>query len=152
MSSKPTRMTKDRIEKMSKNERLKAAVEEYLQNQGAKTQKETGKKFRLKEYEISRYINKGPNGKQNILLLKDQEASLIKDLEQLIDQNIAVTKVMVKNMVIQLYKDRTGIIKENISDDWCKKFRKRNPCVKLKSVNFQDELPEISDQLKKSRI
>ncbi|KAM9995760.1 hypothetical protein ACTFIY_001934 [Dictyostelium cf. discoideum] len=95
---------------MDKEERLRLAVDHYKQNFENITQEEVA----------------------------EQEKILLKDLE-IINNNIAVTKEMVLDMVLSLYKERTGITKESISNEWWREFKQRNPNLKLKNISFQDK-------------
>ncbi|KAM9980555.1 hypothetical protein ACTFIY_002845 [Dictyostelium cf. discoideum] len=139
MASSQLRLTKDRISRMDKEERLRLAVDHYKQNFENITQEEVGKHFDVPSYEISRKMNCTSVKKHNRLLLAEQEKSLLKDLEEIINNNIAVTKEMVLDMVLSLYKERTGITKESISNEWWREFKQRNPNIKLKNISFQDK-------------
>ncbi|KAN0033051.1 hypothetical protein ACTA71_011259 [Dictyostelium dimigraforme] len=130
MSSIQIRQTKERISRLSKEDRLQFAVEYYNLNRGSVTQKEVGAYYDVPHYEISRSNERG--NKSNRILSKDQEAQLLVELEQIIDQGIPVTREMAMDMALKLYKDRTGIAKETLSDEWWRVYRKDNPSVKLK--------------------
>ncbi|KAM9990074.1 hypothetical protein ACTFIY_006134 [Dictyostelium cf. discoideum] len=139
MESCKIRLTKERLSRLSREERIKLAVEYYKENREKVTQSEVGDYYDVPSYEISRYMKNGPGNKHNRILSNSQENQLILELEQIIDRNIPVTKEMAMEMALKLYKDRTGITKETLSDEWWRLFRKDNPSVKLKSVKFQDE-------------
>ncbi|KAN0015401.1 hypothetical protein ACTFIU_008132 [Dictyostelium citrinum] len=46
---------------------------------------------------------------------------------------------MALDMVFKHFKDRTCIVKESMSDEWCREFKIRYPYIKLKNVSFQDQ-------------
>ncbi|KAM9990283.1 hypothetical protein ACTFIY_006334 [Dictyostelium cf. discoideum] len=143
MASSQLRLTKDRISRMDKEERLRLAVDHYKQNFENITQEEVGKHFDVPSYEISRKMNCTSVKKHNRLLLAEQEKSLLKYLEEIINNNIAVTKEMVLDMVLSLFKERTGITKESISNEWWREFKQRNPNIKLKNISFQDKIWDV---------
>ncbi|KAM9985646.1 hypothetical protein ACTFIZ_012319 [Dictyostelium cf. discoideum] len=91
---------------------LRLAVDYYKENFETITQDEVGKLYDVPSYEISRKMNSTAVKKHNRLLSAEQEVSLLEDLEDIINNNIAVTKEMVLDMVLSLYKERTGITKE----------------------------------------